>query len=232
MKKIILVMAIAGLLGVTGCATSPAILAKQEEFIRTIPICTNEKDCNEKWEAAQLWVVHNAAFKIQISTNVLIETYNAPSYSPHIAVRVTKEPIGGGKYQFIVSVWCANALGCNPDSWDAALDFNRTVGAGSGQAKSSNGKAVLGISYRNLPTSGATGMQHANMKGVLVVIVASGSVAEKAGINVGDVIYEYDGKPITGTQDVQPAVDATHVGNEVPIKVLRGSENFSLNAKF
>ncbi|MHB1174069.1 MAG: hypothetical protein ACYCZJ_02955 [Sulfuriferula sp.] len=121
----------ATLIALTGCATnqSPEMLAKQAEFNRTIPICTDEKDCNAKWEAAQLWVIHNAAFKIQTATNVLIETYNATDSTPSIAARVTKEPMGGGKYQFIVSVWCDNIFGCQPNSWDAALNFNRTVGA-------------------------------------------------------------------------------------------------------
>lgn len=115
----------------SGCATvSPAAMQqKRTEFEQTIPTCSEEKECNAKWEAAQLWVVHHAGFKIQTATNVLIETYNATGGSPSIAVRVTKEPLGGGKYKLVVFVTCDNIFGCVPDSWDAALDFNRTVGA-------------------------------------------------------------------------------------------------------
>lgn len=111
------------------CATSPEMLAKQAEANRTIPTCAGVEDCNAKWEAAQLWVVHNAGWKIQTQSSVLIETYNAINSSPNIAVRVTKEPIGGGKYQLLVKIWCDNMFGCQPNSWDAALDFNRTIGA-------------------------------------------------------------------------------------------------------
>lgn len=110
-----------------GCATSPAMQAKQAEFRRTIPTCSGTEDCNAKWEAAQLWVVRNAGWKIQTQSTVLIETYNAVGSSPRIAVRVTKEPLAGEKYQFIVNVWCDNIFGCQPDSWDAALDFNRQI---------------------------------------------------------------------------------------------------------
>ena len=110
-----------------GCATSPEMQAKQAEFRRTIPTCSGTEDCNAKWEAAQLWVVRNAGWKIQTQSSVLIETYNAVGSSPRIAVRVTKEPLGGGKYQFIVNVWCDNIFGCQPDSWGAALDFNRHI---------------------------------------------------------------------------------------------------------
>ena len=112
-----------------GCATSPKMEVKQAEVFRTIPTCSGAEDCNAKWEAAQLWVVHNAGWKIQTQLSVLIETYNAVGSSPRIAVRVTKEPLGGGKYKFIINVWCDNIFGCQPNSWDAALDFNRRISA-------------------------------------------------------------------------------------------------------
>lgn len=113
---------------VAGCATdSPERQAKLAELQRTIPTCSSTEECNEKWEAAQLWVVKNSGWKIQIQSNVLIETYNSINHSPNIAVRVTKEPIGGGKYNLLVRVWCDNAFYCNPNTIDAALDFNRTV---------------------------------------------------------------------------------------------------------
>jgi hypothetical protein len=60
---------------------------------------------------------------------VLIETYNATNSETKIAARVTKEPLGDGKYKLLVSVWCDNIFGCFPDKLDAALDFNRKVSA-------------------------------------------------------------------------------------------------------
>lgn len=116
---------------VAGCATtpSPEMQARQAELARTTPVCRNETDCKAKWEAAQLWVVHNAAYKIQTSTSVVIETYNPGPSEPKIAARVTKEPIGGGSYKLLVNIWCNNIFGCIPNQWDAALDFNRTVSA-------------------------------------------------------------------------------------------------------
>lgn len=114
-----------------GCATTPdpkrqAVL---DEINRTIPTCAGVDDCNAKWEAAQLWVIHNARFKIQTATTVLIETYNPSDSSPHLAARVTKEPLGGGKYRLLVTVWCDNWIGCVSDPYEKALDFNRTVAA-------------------------------------------------------------------------------------------------------
>lgn len=108
-------------------APSPQVQAKRAEFERTIPTCAAEKDCEAKWEAAQVWVVKNAGYKIQTATNVLIETYNSIGSSTDVAVRVLKEPLGSGSYRFVVNVWCANIFGCFPNPWDAALDFNRTL---------------------------------------------------------------------------------------------------------
>ncbi len=115
----------------TSCATTPssAIQAKRAELEATTPICIDEKDCKVKWEAAQLWIVHNAGFKLQIATDVLLQTYNATGGSPSIAVQATKEPLGGGKYKIGVVISCDNMFSCVPNQWDAALAFNRTVGA-------------------------------------------------------------------------------------------------------
>lgn len=127
-KHAIVALAAAGL---SGCAAlqNPAAQAKRDEIQRTIPTCTSERECTAKWEAAQLWVVKNAGYKIQTATTVLIQTFNATRSSVYLAAQITKEPLGGGKYQFIANVWCDNIFGCRPDRMDALLDFNRTLNA-------------------------------------------------------------------------------------------------------
>ncbi|MDP3124577.1 MAG: hypothetical protein Q8M84_02990 [Thiobacillus sp.] len=128
MKKLI---GIIGLVLMGGCATTPdpQRLAMQEQINQTIPTCSGVDDCNAKWEAAQLWIVHNSAYKIQTATSVLIETYNPSQHSPSLAARVTKEPQGGGKYRLLVALWCDNMFGCAPDAYAKALEFNKAVGA-------------------------------------------------------------------------------------------------------
>lgn len=136
MRKVFSTTILAALL--SGCATAPTEedLAKQakkaarfEEFQRTIPICEGEEDCKVKWEAAQIWISNNAGYKIQIATDALIETYNAVGSSPYLAAKVTKEPLGGGRYRIFVQLWCDNLLGCMPKPIKAALKFNQYVGA-------------------------------------------------------------------------------------------------------
>lgn len=155
LKRLLIIGAILTML--FGCAASPELQATQAEFRRTIPTCSGAEDCNEKWEAAQLWVVKNSGWKIQTQSNVLIETYNATGGSTRIAVRVTKEPLGGGKYQFIVNVWCDNIFGCQPNAWDAALDFNRQISSinntFNNSAPDASGKIINteNPSFRSLP---------------------------------------------------------------------------------
>src|ERR1700709_1187437 len=112
----------------SSCAAGPSPQTV-EQFKSTIPTCSGDADCKAKWEAAQLWVVHNAGFKIQTAPDVLIETYNPTGGSPSLGARVTKEPMGGGQYKIVVYVWCDNPFGCVPNGWQAAINFNQTVGA-------------------------------------------------------------------------------------------------------
>ncbi len=116
--------------GLVGCAASPSPdqMAKQQRINETTPHCSGEADCTAKWEAAQRWVVDNAGYKIQIQSSVLIQTDDAYR-SPKIAVQVTKEPEGGGRYKIVAKIWCQYIFGCVPNSYDALLDFNQVVGA-------------------------------------------------------------------------------------------------------
>lgn len=114
----------------SGCITpeqKAAADARAAEIESTRPVCDGEKDCAAKWDAAQLWVVHNAGMKIQTTTNVLIETYNSRDTS--LAVQVTKEPAGDGKYRIVMRPSCGNPFGCYPDLRESALAFNHEVGS-------------------------------------------------------------------------------------------------------
>jgi len=90
------------------------------------PTCEADK-CNYMWEAAQVWVSNNSAYKIQIATSAIISTYNSTRGSTDLAFKVTKEPIGSGKYKISMFARCDNILGCavNPDQ--AVQNFNRHI---------------------------------------------------------------------------------------------------------
>jgi hypothetical protein len=68
--------------------------------------------------------------------------------------------------------------------------------------------------------------------GVLVVSVSPGSVAQKAGIITGDIIYEFEGHAIRSPNDLQAAVSASATRAVAHVKLFRGSEATTLEARF
>lgn len=57
--------------------------------------------------------------------------------------------------------------------------------------------------------------------GALVAEVLSDSPAEKAGVKVGDIIIEFDGKKIETSQSLPPIVGRTKVNSRVKVKLIR-----------
>jgi hypothetical protein len=60
--------------------------------------------------------------------------------------------------------------------------------------------------------------------GVKFADIRPGSPAAKAGLKAGDILTEFDGKPIQNLYDFTYALRAKKAGQEVPVKVLRGSQ--------
>jgi hypothetical protein len=67
--------------------------------------------------------------------------------------------------------------------------------------------------------------------GVLVTAVGRGSVADKAGIIVGDIVREIDGRTIKTPPDMEAAMAGTAPHAVVAIKVYRGTEEMTLRAQ-
>ncbi|HLN48979.1 MAG TPA: PDZ domain-containing protein [Steroidobacteraceae bacterium] len=68
--------------------------------------------------------------------------------------------------------------------------------------------------------------------GVLITAVTHGSVAQKSGIIVGDILFELDGHPITTPADLEAAVAACAANSTIAIKLYRGTDTLALKARF
>jgi S1-C subfamily serine protease len=62
--------------------------------------------------------------------------------------------------------------------------------------------------------------------------VTRGSVAQKSGIIVGDILYEFDGHPIKALADLQTAIAACAENSAVAIKLYRGTNEMKVIAQF
>ena len=82
----------------------------------------------------------------------------------------------------------------------------------------------LGVSIQEMTPELAKSFGLKEKKGALVAEVVSGSPAEKAGIEQGDVIIEFDGKEITESKDLPRMVASTPVGKAVILKLSRSGK--------
>ena len=87
-----------------------------------------------------------------------------------------------------------------------------------------HGKVVrgwLGVSIQDLSPELASQFGLPEPKGVLVSEVMDDSPAKRAGLERGDVIVEYDGKPAENPTQLRNAVAQTIVGRKVVVKFIR-----------
>ena len=80
----------------------------------------------------------------------------------------------------------------------------------------------LGVGIQKITPELAKSFGLKDDKGALVSQVVKGGPADKAGIETGDVIVEFDGKKVTDMNDLPRVVAATPVGKAVAVKALRG----------
>ncbi len=79
----------------------------------------------------------------------------------------------------------------------------------------------LGVSIQEMTPELAKSMGLKENKGALVAQVVTGSPAEKAGIEQGDVIVGFDGKEVAESKDLPRIVASTPVGKSVTVKLSR-----------
>jgi hypothetical protein len=82
------------------------------------------------------------------------------------------------------------------------------------------------------PSAEAPGAAAPKRAGVLVVAVSPGSVAQRAGIITGDIIYEFEGQPIRSPADLQRAVESSATASTAHIRLYRGTEAANVEARF
>jgi serine protease Do len=89
----------------------------------------------------------------------------------------------------------------------------------------------LGVLIQRVTPEIAESLGFTDTSGALVAEVVRDGPAREAGIQVGDVIVEYDGNPVKDSVDLPLLVARTPVGKVVKVKVARGQTEKSIDVK-
>jgi serine protease Do len=90
-------------------------------------------------------------------------------------------------------------------------------------------RALLGVSLQAVTGELAEGMHLPRAEGALIANVTEGGPADKAGIKQGDVILEFDNKPIKEMRTLPRLVADAPIGEKVPVVVYRKGERMTIN---
>ena len=124
MKKEYIVALLAAL-SVSACAST----AQNRQPIPPVT-CTAGKDCDAKWSRAVAWVSQNTAYKIQVQTDSLIQTYGPFDSKTGTAATVNKIAGANGQYEIVAHMSCDNLIGCIPDLGEQMRSFASFVNGG------------------------------------------------------------------------------------------------------
>jgi serine protease Do len=87
----------------------------------------------------------------------------------------------------------------------------------------------IGVSVLAVPREGFEDFGLKTRMGAVVAQVSPGGAAAKAGVEPGDVIIQFNGRPIKNNDELVRMVVATKPGTSVPVKVLRNKVEKTLN---
>jgi serine protease Do len=98
-------------------------------------------------------------------------------------------------------------------------------------AKGKVERGWLGVSLQELTEAEAKSFGMKAPKGALVAEVVKDGPSDKAGVEKGDVVVSFGGKPVSDAGDLRNEVASTPVGKDVPLTILRKGEEKTLTVK-
>jgi S1-C subfamily serine protease len=94
---------------------------------------------------------------------------------------------------------------------------------------SHTGRAILGVVVTNITRTLAAQNHLSVNSGVLVVDVTASGPAASAGLRTGDVIVQVGNRTINNTTDLSSTLLQQKPGNNISLKVYRGSQQQTVN---
>jgi serine protease Do len=92
-------------------------------------------------------------------------------------------------------------------------------------------RGMIGVSIGVIPQNALDTLGLKNRQGALVSSVVPGGPSDKAGIEPGDVIVQFNGKPVKDRDSLVSMVVATTPNTTVPVRVVRDKDEKTINVR-
>jgi len=92
-------------------------------------------------------------------------------------------------------------------------------------------RGKIGVQIDSVSRELADSLGLGQARGALVRVVEKGGAADKAGVQVGDIVTSFNGKPVERANDLPRLVGETKPDATVPMQVLRMGKTVTLNVK-
>lgn len=116
-----------------GCASpipfSQQMSAEEQEQLSTPLVCSSQGECEILWRRVQVWIAQNAGYRLRTTTNAVIETYPASSWSMSWALTAYREPDSKGGDLIWLEASCGPTGICAEPKWKLIVRFNRAMRA-------------------------------------------------------------------------------------------------------
>ena len=130
MKKSLLAMLC---VAAAGCSTQGQVDPDVMQIATTPLTCSNKTQCDVWWQRAQAWVTSHSKYKIESSTDTLIQTGGPDGGKRALAYQITRAANPDGTSTIGFAAHCDGSMGCKPNPWEAGADFKQYVrGVASG----------------------------------------------------------------------------------------------------
>lgn len=97
--------------------------------------------------------------------------------------------------------------------------------------KGSVTRGFLGVALQPMDADIAKAFGLAKPEGALISEVIPGSAADKAGLKQGDIILEYDNKPVKSSEGLKTEISLKSPGSTIQLKIKRNQETKQISVK-
>jgi len=214
----------------SGCApvTDPATSSAIEALAASPVVCTAGPDCDAKWSRASTWVAQNSDYKVQVASETLIQTMGPLPYDPRPAFVVTKMATGDNSFRIELNGGCDNIFGCIPGLKESRAKFVAFVNSGgvSAPAVIAHKGPAIGIQMVPVAANVASELKLDSARGLIIVNVVPGSLADKAGVLRNDVILSANSAVTNNVSDLGAAIEAAAKTHHLVLTIWRdGAED-------